>query len=196
MPFRTAHTRRRLPCLRRSVRGEHGPLIARRNDGRVAHAEQDSRQRQHFPCSECKGNAIAVELDRPPNGTKAPSRLCHNHAVNAAQVMEVSSVLGQGRERRRLPPRLRAEQRRQGWRLLRSYVPEPRRSTEGPRWSFGAVPTKAGNAASDPADATKAGNLASDPPGPRPRRQGMRLPTCPGRGHEGREGGFRPCSHP
>ena len=115
---------------------------------------------------------------------------------NAAQVMEVPSVLGQGRERRRLPPRLRAEQRRQGWRLLRSYVPEPRRSTEGPRWSFGAVPTKAGNAASDPADATKAGNLASDPPGPRPRRQGMRLPTCPGRGHEGREGGFRPCSHP
>ena len=31
-------------------------------DGRVAHAEQDSRQRQHFPCSECKGSAIAVEV--------------------------------------------------------------------------------------------------------------------------------------
>ena len=37
-------------------------------------------------------------LDRPPNGTKAPSRLCHNLAVKAAQVMEVPSVLGQGRE--------------------------------------------------------------------------------------------------
>ena len=37
-------------------------LLSGAADGRIAHAEQNSRQLPHFPCGECKGSAIAVEV--------------------------------------------------------------------------------------------------------------------------------------
>ena len=56
--------RRKPPSLPSSVlaHSEDGTFSPGAADERVAHAEQDSRQRQHFPCSECKGSAIAVEV--------------------------------------------------------------------------------------------------------------------------------------
>ena len=162
-------TPRKAPSLPSSLRpSRSAPLIAqllaRSYDVASLHVEQDPRQRQHFPCGECKGSAFVVELDWPTNERKAPSSSWHNLAVNAVKVMEAPSVPRQGRQGRRLPSRLRPEQRRQRRRLLPHVSTSASRQHRRPMMVLQCCAYEG--------------------------REGSFRPS-PGRGHEGREGAFR-----